>query len=134
MLCNSEYHKDDPVQTPVISRGLEGDSEPNPGEKFGSKETAWIRADNAGAPKLWPTAESKIRRDKTSWVQPDNWGGTKLQAKPEWKLERNGIVWIMPQVWGKRERTTGGKEIVKSSKMIDTDQLVYNIMTQKFRW
>ena len=34
MLCNSEYHKDDPAQTPVISRGLEGDSEPNPGENL----------------------------------------------------------------------------------------------------
>ncbi|PWA69869.1 Armadillo-type fold [Artemisia annua] len=43
ILCNSEYHKDDPVQTHVIYRGLnssekiievERDSEPNPGENL----------------------------------------------------------------------------------------------------
>ena len=70
--CNSEYHKDDLVQTPVISRGVnssekiievERDSEPNLGEKLEvrrllvSGQTTDVQQD--GEPKLSGKFEEK---------------------------------------------------------------------------
>ncbi|GJS74018.1 armadillo-type fold protein [Tanacetum coccineum] len=82
ILFNSEYHKDDPVQTPVVSRGInssekiievERDSEPNAGEKLEVKrllvsgQTTEVQQD--GEPKLSGKFEEKRLLESSQTIE-----------------------------------------------------------------
>lgn len=117
MLCNSEYHKDDPVQTPVISRGLEGDSEPNPGENLEVKR----QLESGQTMQVHQSCDPKPSRKSEEMTLPESSQTEKglFESSHKFYVEQDGASDEMSEV----EQTRGSverKRLSETSEMIDT--------------